>query len=96
MAKNNFNGEVLHFGAVRYRVTGDGALQSTLSDLDDIHSSDLVNVTMASTTSREPSLLANFLAQRARLTITTTEIDETFTISKIVIFVKPVATGYPQ
>lgn len=89
-------GEILHFGAVRYRVNGDGNLLSYLSDLDNVNTSQLTNIAMVMSTSRESVLLANFNSQRACLIIQTTAIDEAFTISKIIIFVKPVASGYPQ
>lgn len=51
---------------------------------------------MSALTNREPTVLANFIDQRAQLEGKTTLINETFNISKITIFVKPVATGYPQ
>jgi hypothetical protein len=51
---------------------------------------------MSATTNREPTVIANFQEQRIQLELGTTEIDETFTISRIVVFVKPIAEGYPQ
>lgn len=95
MAKG-FNGEILHFNATRMRATGSGNLQQTLFSLDDVRSNILNNITLAATTNREPITLANFTEQRAYLEVKTSNINEYFVISKIVIFVKPVATGYPQ
>jgi hypothetical protein len=96
VGKSGFNGELLHFGSVRMRVTGSGVLRPTLQSLDEVNISTLPNVTMSATTNREPTVLSNFIDQRGQLKLETTAIDETFTVSKITIFIRPVATGYPQ
>jgi len=96
LAKSSFSGELLHFNAVRLRVTGSGNLQLDLHSLSDVNSSSLTDVVLASLTNREPTILANFIEQRAYLEIKTTEINETFVISRITMFIKPVATGFPQ
>jgi hypothetical protein len=96
VAKNQSIGEILHFNAIRYRVTGSGVLRSFLTSLDDVSSSTLPTITMASPSKIEPTILANFIEQRAKLELGTTAIDEVFVISKIVIFVRPIASGYPQ
>lgn len=97
MAKGQgFSGEILHFNAARLRVTGAGVLRMQLSSLDDVNQAAFADLTMAATTNREPTLLNNFQDQRGRLEGETTDIDEVFSISKIVIFIKPIASGYPQ
>lgn len=53
-------------------------------------------IPMAISTNREPLILGNFTEQRACFEFRTTELDETFKIGKIVLYVKVVATGYPQ
>ena len=88
-------GEILHCVAVRMRVVGSGNLQLFLRSLDDVRNVQLVSHVMAATTNVEPTILANFTEQRMQLEVRTTEINETFTISRIVIFVKPIAEGYP-
>lgn len=88
-------GEILHTTAVRLRATGAGNLQLFLRSLDDVNNVQLSNIPLSSTTNREPTVLANFNEQRVQLEIRTSAIDETFTISRIIIFVKPVAEGYP-
>ncbi len=85
-----------HFGAVRFRITGSASLQMTLFSLDEVKSSILVPLTLQSTTNINPNRLSNFTEQRASLEIKTTEFDETFQVSKIVIFVKPTAKSYPE
>src|SRR6266446_9251902 len=92
----NFDGELLHFNATRMRVVGSGSLQMSLFSLDDIRSNVLVSLTLSATTNREPTNLANFVEQRAYLQLKTTSINEFFIVSKIILFVKPIATSYPQ
>lgn len=91
-----FNGEIIHFGAARLRVTGSGNLRCSLHSLDDIKNSILPVIAMSASTNKEPVILSNFSDQRGCLEFKTTAIDETFAISKIVIFVKATASGYPQ
>lgn len=96
MAKSSFVGELLHFHVVRMRVNGSGDLQLFLRSLDDVHNVQLTDIPMATLTNREPTVLANFIDQRGQLELKTTLINEVFTISKIIIFIRPVSTGYPQ
>ena len=97
MAKNSFTGELVHFGTVRMRATGAGNLQLFLHSLNESDNSDtLTSIPLLAATNREPTILANFIDQYGQLEIKTTEINEVFEISKIVIFIRPVSTGYPQ
>lgn len=94
MAKTN--GEILHhIHLIRMRVTGSGNLKMRLLSLDAVNAQSLVAFPLAATTNREPTRLCNFTEQRTQLEIKTTEINERFKISKILIFVKPVATEFP-
>lgn len=88
--------ELLHFHVVRMRVTGAGNLQLFFRSLDDVNNVQLTDIPMAATTNREPNILANFIDQRAQLEFRTILINEVFNISKIRIFTRPIATGYPQ
>lgn len=98
MAKSgqSFTGEILHFNATRLRVTGSGILRMQFSSMSDVNQLDLPDLTMEAATNKEPTLLTNFRDQRGRLEGTTTDIDETFNISKMIVYIKPIATGYPQ
>jgi hypothetical protein len=91
-----FTGEILHFNAVRMRVTGSGNLLTYLRSLDDVNNQQLPTIVMLPATNIEPTILALFIDQRGQYEVRTENIDEVFTISKITIFVKPIATGYPQ
>jgi len=92
---SGLNGESIHFHAVRLRVNGGGNLDLTLRSLDSIRNSNLNSVVMTSKTNIEPTKLANFIEQRAQLEFGTDAIDEVFTISKIIIYIRPIATGLP-
>ncbi len=97
MAKKSSSEEVInHFGAVRLRVNGSASLRMILYSLDEIRSAVLVPLPMKVQTNVEPTRLSNLTEQRAKLQITTTGLGEYFIISKIIIFVKPVAKSYPN
>lgn len=85
-----------HYGAVRVRAKGYGQLQMSLLSLDETLSNTLAPITMATATNVEPNRLCNFTQQRAKLMIGTINFGETFQISKIIIFVKPVAKSWPE
>lgn len=85
-----------HITGVRMRLNGTGSLQMSLNGLDDVHSYTMLPLTMSLTPGLEPTRLANFRSQRTRFKITTTEIDEYFKISRIVVFIKASATSYPM
>ena len=85
-----------HFGAVRLRVNGSASLQMTLYSLDETQSNVLVPIQLNSATNVEPNRLSNFTQQRAKLMIQTTNINENFLISKIIVFVRPVAKSFPE
>lgn len=100
MAKSSYsksaNEEVInHYGLTRLRINGSANLRQVLYSLDEAKSFILKPLVLASKTNIEPTKLCNFTQQRAKLEIRTLEIDETFTISKIIVFVKPVAKSYP-
>lgn len=89
-------GELIHhFGMIRMRVTGSGNLKMRLLSFDETTSSTLNSFSLSATTNREPTRLANFSEQRAQLEFKTTEINEHFVISKIIIFTKPIAVEFP-
>lgn len=81
---------------MRLRVNGSGDLQLFLKSLDDIREYETVGIPMLAVTNREPVVLSNFREQRAYVHGFVDTIDEVFNISKIIVFITPVATGYPQ
>ena len=95
MAKG-FNGELLHAGFVRARVSGSGTFRMTLASLDDVTSETLPTISMSSTPGNEPGVLGGFISQKISLKVEVNAIDEWFNVSKLTIFIRPVATGLPQ
>lgn len=95
MARGNSE-NILHFGLVRLRVVGQGNLELFLRSLDNVRSVQLADLSLQATNNIEPTRLSNFTEQRAQLEGKTVNIGENFNISKIIIFVRPVGTSYPQ
>lgn len=87
--------DILHFGAVRLRVVGSGNLRMTFIGLDDKVTQVLKPLVMSATPGVEPTRLSNFKGQRARLKLYTSAINEYMIINRIIVFVRPIATGYP-
>ena len=91
------NEEVInHFGLVRFRIFGSANLKMTLFSLDETKYFSLLALAIKAKNNIEPTQLSNFTQQRAKLEIRTTEINETFQISKAIVYVRPVAKSYPQ
>jgi hypothetical protein len=91
------NEEVInHFGAIRLRIKGNASIKPTLFSLDEVQLNALATIPIVARNNIEPNRLANFTQQRAKLELRTTEIDETFQISKIIIFIRPVAKSFPE
>lgn len=93
MAKSDDS--ILHYGSVKLRVTGSGNLRMRLLSLDEIKTRTITPLVMQPTAYVEPTKSTNFTQQRAQLEIKTTSIDERFMISKVIIYVKPVASSFP-
>lgn len=90
------SGSIIHAVSMRLRVTGSGSLRGWLLSLNpDNDYYELPQITMQDPTAREPTVLANYSSQRMQLELRTLSIDESFYISKVVVFVKPVAESYP-
>ncbi len=101
MSKSAFAGSaseeiINHFGAVRLRVTGSASLRLKLFSFDEVKQNVLSPLILATKTNIEPNRLSNFTQQRAKLEIRTTEINESFQISKVIVFVRPVAKSFPE
>ena len=101
MAKIGYIGEILHCIGVRARVTGVGNLRLFLASMGDPETGvpadevELDAIAMSTSTAVEPTKLANFESQRIQLHFRITEIDETFLITRLYMFVKPVAQDFP-
>jgi len=95
MAKNS-EGTLIHFGAVRLRVKGEGTLLQFLHSLQNVSRARLTDNLLISISDREKVTLANFINQRAQYELRTIEKDEYFEVSKLVVFIRPTASTFPQ
>ena len=84
-----------HYTGIRVRVNGAGTLRPTMLGQDDVTTNTLPTITMAATNRFTNFVLANVTEQRIKLRLQTTAIDEDFTVHRIVVFAKPVATQIP-
>jgi len=96
MASKKAAGNILHFNGVRLNATGSGNLKQVLKSQQNVNEFVMVDFPLLSATDRELFTLANFKKQRAQFRFGTLVLGETFIISKIVIFARPVESGYPQ
>ena len=86
---------ILHFNAVRYRVTGSGDLLHELITYDDDITKVLLPLTLSTAPGREPTRLTNLSTQRARLKMYTDNFDDDVKVNRIILFAKELYTGYP-
>lgn len=87
---------IQHFSHVRLRVVGNGVLRGTLSSLDDIRVLDIPNYTLSTTSRIEPTLLTNFVEQRAAIEFYQTDIDEWMRVNRVIVFIKDYGSEYPM
>lgn len=92
--------DIIHCNAARLRIYGNGTVQFQLRALGnaDLISSaeaqDLQEAVLDDFTFRTVTKLANFKSQRMQLKVYTDEIGDVMICSRIIIFVKPLWTGY--
>lgn len=97
MSAMNSRGEYLNnFNSVRLRLNGSGSLLMTMYTLNDVNNVELVPLTMAVLTDKEPTRLTNLTSQRAALKIYVDEIDEYFEINRLIIYTKAIFDEYPM
>jgi hypothetical protein len=91
---------IFHINGIRLRILGEGDLKSAVFSYmnkdQECKSQYLVDLSMDDIMDRLPVVLANFKSMAIQYEFRTTEIDEFLYIGKVILFVKPVSTGYPQ
>jgi hypothetical protein len=80
----------VHFGGVRIRVNGTGNLLMTFQNLDTTITAPITPLVMSSAPGAEPLTLSNYISQRAFLRIETQQLNETFRINRVIVYVKPI------
>lgn len=92
----NKDADILHFGALRGRVTGTGNLLMSIFSLDDVRSKIMVPFDLQVTNHAMPHRLINFNTQKARIKFGTQDLDDFFNIDRVIVFVKKLFTMHPQ
>ncbi len=87
---------IQHFSHLRIRVVGNGTLKGKLISLDDSYSVDLPDKTLSTVTDIEPTILTNFVTQRARIKFYTTEENEWIRVNRILVFLRDYGSEYPM
>ena len=87
---------IQHFSHIRLRITGAGVLKGTLYSLDDVRTKTVPNYPMSPLARIEPTLLTNFVEQRMRYKLYTTEEGEWMRVNRVIIFVKDYGAEYPM
>ncbi len=86
---------ILHFGAIRLRITGIGNVKLRMQSLDNVVVQELTPIVMTTSTNIEPTRLCNFKQQRAKVKIYTDEFGEFMKVNRAIYFVKELYTSYP-
>lgn len=92
--------DILHCGAVRVRIYGNGTVHYQLialgnSDIiDPTEAVNLQDTVMDNFTYRTATKLANFKSQKMQLKLSTSDIGDIMICTQITFFVKPLWTGY--
>ena len=95
--KTNSSGESdYHAAAIRLRIVGAGNMLMTLESLNNILSYTIAPLPLAATNRIEPTRLVNFQSQRMRLTLSMPVLNDQFSINRIIIYTRAVATEYPM
>lgn len=81
---------ICHFGGVRMRATGNGALQINVQDIDASVNVDCPSLVLSATPGRSLSRIFNVVSEYASPKIRVNSIDEKFRLTRFVMFVKTV------
>lgn len=86
---------VLHVGAVRFRVTGTGNFIISLQGLNNLTPQTLATLALSATNVIEQTRLSNFNGQKVSMSLSVAMKDELFNLNRAILFVKPVASSVP-
>lgn len=84
-----------HYGGVTINVSGTGELDLRFAGYNNVKILQLGAMTMQATSGRVLTRLANFNSQKAKLRISTDEINEYMKVDGLTIWWKPVYSQYP-
>ncbi len=87
---------IQHFSHLRMRLQGEGNLKTKLISLDPAYFVQNADQLMASVTDIEPTILTNFVTQRAAIEFFTTEENEYLRINRVIVFLRDYGSEYPM
>lgn len=93
---NDDEEEIMHFTGFRMRIYGNGVRHASMQSLDAMNTQQLADFTMSMPARIEPFTLANFIDQRAAIRMWTSSTDDYMVVSKIIMYLNPIYSGYPQ
>lgn len=97
MTKRSGGEFISHCASVRLRINGAGNIKTSLFDLGNNNFRSLTSKAMNdNVTGRTITVGSNFKSEAIMVEIRTTEIDEVFTVNRIISYLKPTATSYPK
>jgi hypothetical protein len=85
-----------HVNPVRIKVKGNGSLRVILFDDGLENNAELFAQTMSLTSARSLNYLSNFRGEKICFTLTTSLINEYFTVDSMFAYLKPTAASFPQ
>src|SRR5688500_11614510 len=87
---------VNHLGLVRGEFSGEGSLLVTSFSLYQSAFKESAPVTLEEAPDKFAETLSNFKKQLMQVEFAVDEVDEWFNVSTIIVFIKPVESGYPR
>jgi len=84
-----------HLGLVRGTFIGDGSLSVTAFSQNNKRFYESASVTLEEDTDKLIETLSNFQNQKIQVDFGLEEIDEWFSFGDVIVFVKPIYSGYP-
>lgn len=88
-------GWICHFGLVRFRITGTGNLQITLTGEDGVSSVSPPSIALSTSPGEEPDRFINFINEKMSMKLRTNLFGEKFTLSRVDVMVKPLWASRP-
>lgn len=88
-------GFIIHCSSVMMNIVGSGELQTDVFGLGGTTKT-LIDWNLSDPSTRMANVRANFKSQKIQVRIGLNDINTYFQLNQINVFIKPVASGYPQ
>lgn len=88
--------DITHCAGTRMRITGSGTVKQVAQSLDYIQTVEFGNNVLRTSNNKSPFSIVNFQDQHTAVRVYMDEYDDFMKVDQLLIFIKPVFTGYPQ